>query len=147
MSTEQRKYNRLPKSYFIEYKEFKYPTGHQDFLKSNLMDISAGGVCVECVRSFPAGTKLQLRVHVPRLNKFMPGFFKYYENDQEQYINAIGEVAWVDSSRGRTLMGVKFLDLDPDVVTGIQGLIRDAVREARKKAELAESNKKLMENA
>ena len=139
MSNEQRKYNRLPKNYFIEYKEFVYPLNQQTFLQASLVDISAGGVCVECSKSFPAGTKLQLRVHVPRLNKFKPGFFKYYENDQEQYLNAIGEVAWVDSSGEGTLMGVKFLDLDPDMVTAIHGLIRDAVREAQKKEELAES--------
>lgn len=146
-SNERRKHERLPKNYFLEYKEFKYPTAQQSFLQARLVDISAGGVCVECSHSFSQGTKLQIRVHMPRLNKFMPGFFKYYENDQDQYLNAIAEVAWVDSSRRPALMGVRFLDLDPDVVKAVQGLINDALRESRRKAELAESLRREQEGS
>ena len=144
---EQRKYNRLPKNYRVEFKEFKFPTTHQAYHESRVVDISAGGVCVEAKTTFSTGTKVQVRVHVPRLNKFMPGFFKYYENDADQFINAIAEVAWVEPAGGRYLMGFRFLDLDPDIVRAIQGLISDAVREAEKREALAESNRKVKEDA
>ena len=145
-NNEQRKYNRLPKNYLVEFKEFKFPTNAQPYQASRVVDISAGGVCVEAKSNFSTGTRVQVRVHVPRLNKFMPGFFKYYENDAEQYVNAIAEVAWLEPAGGRYLMGFRFLDLDPDIVRGIQGLISDAVREAEKKAALAASNKKAQES-
>jgi len=140
-NTEQRKFTRLPKNYYVQFKELKFPMTSQPFVEARISDISAGGLCVENRHSFKQGDRLQVKIHVPRLNKFMPGFFKFYENDAEQYINAIVDVAWVEKSS----MGLRFVDLDHDVTRAIQGLITDAVRDSQKKADLAESNKKAQE--
>ena len=138
---EQRKFSRLPKNYYIQFKRLQFPMSCEPFAEARISDISAGGICVEAAKTFSQGDRLQIRIHVPRLNKFMPGFFKFYENDAEQYINAIAEVAWMEND----LMGLSFVDLDQDVVRAIQGLIKDAVREARKKEELADAHKRAQE--
>lgn len=138
MSTkEKRKHVRLPKSYRVEAKEFKFPMTSQPYVEATCADISPGGICVESKNQFKQGERLQVRVCIPRLNKFMPGFFKYYENDAEQYINAIVEVAWVESSSGYYLMGLRFLDLDQDIVKALQGLIVNAIRDAEKRQDLS----------
>lgn len=138
---EQRKFSRLPKNYYIQFKRLQFPMSSEPFAEARISDISAGGICVEAAKTFSQGDRLQIRIHVPRLNKFMPGFFKFYENDAEQYINAIAEVAWMEND----LMGLSFVDLDQDVVRAIQGLIKDAVREAQKKEELADAHKRAQE--
>ena len=138
---EQRKFSRLPKNYYIQFKRLQFPMSSEPFAEARISDISAGGICVEAAKTFSQGDRLQIRIHVPRLNKFMPGFFKFFENDAEQYINAIAEVAWMEND----LMGLSFVDLDQDVVRAIQGLIKDAVREARKKEELADAHKRAQE--
>lgn len=138
---EQRKFSRLPKNYYIQFKRLQFPMSNEPFAEARISDISAGGICVEAAKTFSQGDRLQIKIHVPRLNKFMPGFFKFYENDEEQYINAIAEVAWMENA----LMGLSFVDLDQDVVRAIQGLIKDAVREARKKEELADAHKRAQE--
>ena len=138
---EQRKFSRLPKNYYIQFKRLQFPMSSEPFAEARISDISAGGICVEAAKTFSQGDRLQIRIHVPRLNKFMPGFFKFYENDAEQYINAIAEVAWMEND----LMGLSFVDLDQDVVRAIQGLIKDAVREALKKEELADAHKRAQE--
>lgn len=138
---EQRKFSRLPKNYYIQFKRLQFPMSSEPFAEARISDISAGGICVEAAKTFSQGDRLQIKIHVPRLNKFMPGFFKFYENDEEQYINAIAEVAWMENA----LMGLSFVDLDQDVVRAIQGLIKDAVREARKKEELADAHKRAQE--
>ena len=138
---EQRKFSRLPKNYYIQFKRLQFPMSSEPFAEARISDISAGGICVEAAKTFSQGDRLQIKIHVPRLNKFMPGFFKFYENDEEQYINAIAEVAWMENA----LMGLSFVDLDQDVVRAIQGLIQDAVREARKKEELADAHKRAQE--
>ena len=138
---EQRKFSRLPKNYYIQFKRLQFPMSSEPFAEARISDISVGGICVEAAKTFSQGDRLQVRIHVPRLNKFMPGFFKFYENDAEQYINAIAEVAWMENA----LMGLSFVDLDQDVVRAIQGLIKDAVREAQKKEELADAHKRAQE--
>ena len=138
---EQRKFSRLPKNYYIQFKRLQFPMSSEPFAEARISDISAGGICVEAAKTFSQGDRLQIRIHVPRLNKFMPGFFKFFENDEEQYINAIAEVAWMENA----LMGLSFVDLDQDVVRAIQGLIKDAVREAQKKEELADAHKRAQE--
>ena len=140
-SENRREFVRLPKGYSVEINEFKFPITSQERISATCADISTGGVCVESPSRFEPGARLQVRVRIPLLNKFMPGFFKFFENDAEQYINAIAEVAWMENA----LMGLSFVDLDQDVVRAIQGLIKDAVREAQKKEELADAHKRAQE--
>jgi hypothetical protein len=92
-------------------------------------DIGAGGLCVECAVAPDVGDMLQVRVHVPRLNRYSPGFFKSYENDAEQYVQCIAVVAWVRPSGGGCLVGVNFTDIDSDTHRALQNLIDKATKE------------------
>ena len=142
-SREKRKYHRLPKSYRVEAKEFRFPMTSQPFVEVACADISAGGLCVESKTSFKQGDRLQVRICVPRLNKFMPGFFKFYENDAEQFVNAIVEVAWVEAESAHYLLGLRFLDLDQDMATAIKGLISNAIRDEHRRKEIKSASENL----
>ena len=126
----RRQFVRLPKGYGVEINEFKFPIANQERLAVICADISTGGICVESPVAFERGTRLQVRVQIPRLNKFMPGFFKTYENDAEQYLQAIAEVTWPDPLPQGYQLGLQFLDLDPDTARALGGLIKKALSEA-----------------
>ncbi len=125
----RRRFVRLPKGYSVEINEFKFPITNQERVSATCSDISTGGVCLESPEAFEPGARLQVRVNIPRLNKFMPGFFKVYENDAEQYLQAIAEVAWSEPVPGGHQVGLRFIDLDPDTTRALTGLIKKALAE------------------
>ena len=132
-TTSRRKFVRLPKSYNVEINEFKFPITRQSRITATCADISVGGLCVESPEPFKPGAHLQLKVHIPLLNKHMPGFFKVYENDAEQYLQTIAEVAWSVPIPGGYQAGLRFVDLDPDVNQALTSLINKALREEAQK--------------
>ncbi|ABB37004.1 type IV pilus assembly PilZ [Oleidesulfovibrio alaskensis G20] len=129
---EKRRFTRLPKGFSIEASILQFPFSSQRRVTSNCADIGGGGVSFESPARFEPGDKLQLKVHIPTLNKYSPGFFKVYENDAEQYLQAIGEVAWVDRNGAGYTTGVKFIDIDPDVCKALCGLVEKTLRDQEK---------------
>ncbi len=130
MTDNRRQFVRLPKGYSVELNELKFPMSVEDSFPATCADISSGGVCVESPEALEPGLRLQVKVHIPRLNKFMPGFFKTYENDAEQYLQAIAEVAWSEPLPAGYQVGLRFLDLDSDTERALNGLIDKALAEA-----------------
>ena len=123
---EKRKALRLPKPYRVEIKHLSFPVSTELFLETTCSDISAGGLCVEAPQALPKGEKCQVRVHIPRLNKYSPAFFKVHENDSEQYLIALAEVMWVKPWGGSYMMGFRFVDADMDALKALQKLIHKA---------------------
>ena len=123
----KRVYLRLPRPYPVEVTELAFPIAKQAGIETTCCDISSGGLCVECTTApFEVGAKCQLRVRIPMLNKFSPGFFKVYENDAEQYFLALAEVAWIKPARGQYLMGFKFVNVDNNQSQALTKLIEKA---------------------
>jgi c-di-GMP-binding flagellar brake protein YcgR len=116
MPEDKRKECRLEKTLRVQIKEFRFPLAKQPTIEVNCEDISAGGLAVECRRKFVEGDKLQVRVYIPSFNKYHPGFFKVFESDAGQYLQAIAEVVRVRELVPFTSyeLGVKFLDVDHD---------------------------------
>ncbi len=129
---DKRRYTRLPKNFSIEASILQFPFSSQRRISSNCADISAGGVCFESPVRFTPGDKLQLKVHIPTLNKYSPSFLKIYENDAEQYMQAIGEVAWVDQKSSAYNIGVKFIDIDADIYSALRSLVDKATRNTKR---------------
>ncbi len=123
---EKRKALRLPKPYQVEIKHLTFPIVQDAFLETTCSDISAGGLCVEAPRALQKGDKCQVKIRIPRLNKYSSAFFKAHENDTEQYLMALAEVAWVKPSAGSYLMGFRFVDADSDALNALQRLIAKA---------------------
>lgn len=126
---EKRRYTRLPKNFPLEASILQFPFAGQSSVSASCADISGGGVCFESSARFSPGDKLKLTVHIPTLNKFSPSFFKVYENDADQYLQAIGEVAWVERNGAGYITGVKFIDIDSDSCKALCGLVDKALRE------------------
>lgn len=122
----RRRYARLPKSFRVEVSEFAFPLSGQPLHEVKSADISAGGVRVDSPKRFEPGDKVQVRVYIPSLNKYHPGFMKVFESDAGQYFMAIAEVAWVEEAvpLTRYVLGLKFLDVDQDDWTALTNLIR-----------------------
>jgi len=123
-----RQYQRLPRPYKVEAKLLQFPLSPHPVISAPCYDIGAGGLCVESPRTLNIGDLMQIRVHVPRLNKYSPRFFKAYENDADQYVQCIGKVAWVRPSSGKYLIGLNFTDIDPDQRKALQGLVQKAMQ-------------------
>ena len=123
-----RQYRRLLRPYRVEAKHLQFPIPLHPAINALCYDIGAGGLCVESSVPLNIGDLMQIRVHVPRLNKYSPGFFKAYENDAEQYVQCIGKVAWVRPSCGKYLVGLNFTDIDPDQRKALQALVQKGVQ-------------------
>ena len=124
----KREFLRLPRPYRVQAREFVFPIAKDPLLDVECNDISKGGICVESNSPLPVGTRLHISVHIPLLNKFSNGFFKVYENDADQYFQAIADVAWVKASGGMHLMGLRFVNADSDLCDALGKLIADAFR-------------------
>jgi c-di-GMP-binding flagellar brake protein YcgR len=122
----RRRYARLPKSFRVEVSEFAFPLSGQPLHTVKSADISAGGIKVDSPRHFAPGDKVQVRVYIPSLNKYHPGFMKVFESDAGQHLVAIAEVAWAEEAVPGTsyVLGLKFLDVDQDDWTALSNLIR-----------------------
>jgi len=124
----KRLYLRLPRPYRVQARELVFPIAKDPLIDVNCNDISKGGLCVEAQSPLPVGTRLHVNVHIPLLNKFSSGFFKVYENEAEQYFQAIADVAWVKASGGMHLMGLRFVNADEDQCRSLNKLIEEAFR-------------------
>ena len=124
----KRQYLRLPRPYRVQARELVFPIAKDPLIDVACNDISKGGLCVESSSPLPVGTRLHVSVHIPLLNKFSSGFFKVYENDAEQYFQAIADVAWVRSRNGVHLMGLQFVNADEELCKALGKLVDDAFR-------------------
>lgn len=136
MNTEQlhpeednkRQYLRLPRPYRVQARELVFPIAKDPLIDVTCNDISKGGLCVESDSPLPVGARLHVSVHIPLLNKFSSRFFRVYENDAEQYFQAIADVAWVQSRDGAYLLGLQFVNADEELCKALGKLVDDAFR-------------------
>ncbi len=122
---ERRQYIRIPKEYRVEIQKLSYPLHSEDKIQVSSADISLGGVRVSCSQRFDPGQKIQIRVYIAGLNKYHPGYFKVFENDVGQYIQAVAEVSWVQEKVPLQMydLGCKFLDVYEDDWQALRGLL------------------------
>ena len=124
----KRQYLRLPRPYRVQARELVFPIAKDPLLDLTCNDISKGGLCVESTLPLSVGTRLHVSVHIPLLNKFSSRFFKVYENDAEQYFQAIADVAWVRPGSGTYLMGIEFVNADDELCKALGKLVDEAFR-------------------
>ncbi len=129
----KRQYVRLSSPYRVQAKELSFPPSKDYLIDSTCYDISKGGVCVFARTSLPIGTRLQVAVHIPLLNKYSSSFFKVYENDADQYFQAIGDIAWVRAKGGQFLMGINFVNTDQTLSSALGRLVDDVISQNNKK--------------
>lgn len=120
---ERRESVRLPKNYTVELRKFVFPLWDQPTLTLASVDISQGGLKVCCPESLDQGEKLQVKVYIPSLNKFHPGFLKVFESDAGQSLTAIAEVVHVERKGGTCNAGLRFVDVDEDDWKALHGVI------------------------
>ncbi|EFI35111.1 type IV pilus assembly PilZ [Desulfonatronospira thiodismutans ASO3-1] len=113
---ERRQYVRIPKNYRVELQPLEFPLAAQKKIRVESADISSGGLRLSCDEKFGEGQTVQVRVYISGLNKHHPGFFKVFESDAGQYLQAVSEVSWVREKVAFELyeMGLKFVDVYED---------------------------------
>lgn len=131
MPSEKRKDYRLPKNFRVEVREFKFPLARQKTHEIFSVDISAGGLLVECGQNFAKGEKLQVKIFIASLNKYHPGFFKVFESDAGQYLQVIAEVVRSEERvpLSRYALGIRFVDVDHDDWNALRKFIVKAKEE------------------
>jgi len=87
------------------------------------------GLAARCSRPFDQGQKVQVKIFIPGLNKYHPGFFKVFESDVGQDLTAVAEIVGVrpDISKNDYMVGLEFLDIYEDDLSALQNLIRSAL--------------------
>ncbi|MDR2892229.1 MAG: PilZ domain-containing protein [Deltaproteobacteria bacterium] len=126
--SENRQSVRLPKAYTVEVKELAFPATGAG-IESSVNDISQGGISIESPRPLDAGQTMQVKVHIPMLNRFSSSFFKVYENDADQYFMAIAKVIWCKPAAGKYMVGMEFVNVDDTQSRALAALIDKAMRE------------------
>lgn len=129
-SENRRSAERLPKTFRVEIGPLKLPLMESDLRMVSSVNVSEGGLLVECDQSFPVGEVVRVRVHIPSLNKHHPGMLKCFESDVGQYLQALAEVVRSEFSGGSALLGLKFVNVDPDDVQALRHLIGKALAAA-----------------
>lgn len=132
--TNRRKHERVPKAYRLELQELVFPLHQQSKISATCEDVSAGGLSVVTRRKFAVGDKVQVRLYMARLNKFHPGFFKVFESDVDQSLQAVAEVVRVDERIPFTsyCLGLRFTDVYDDDWRALHGLLQDELRRQKK---------------
>ena len=137
MSTEneRREHSRLPVPYRLELAEFAYPLDDQPRYEAVCDDVSAGGLAVTVGHRFALGDKVLVRLYMSRLNKFHPGFFKVFESEVGQSLQAVAEVvrAEDETGGGGCRIGLRFTDVYEDDWRALHGLIQDEIRRRSRK--------------
>ncbi|GAB1410633.1 PilZ domain-containing protein [Desulfovibrionales bacterium] len=133
----RRKHDRVPKAYRLELQELVFPLHQQAKIAATCEDVSAGGLAVVTRKKFAVGDKLQVRLYMARLNKFHPGFFKVFESDVDQSLQAVAEVVRVDERIPLTSyrLGLRFTDVYDDDWRALHGLLQDELRRQHARAQ------------
>ena len=137
-TANKRRHLRLPRPYRVQARELVFPIAKDPLIDTSCNDISKGGLCVESKTPLSVGTRLHVNVHIPMLNKFTSSFFKVYENDTDQYFQAIADVAWVKPRDGVHLMGLQFVNVDKELCDALGRMIEKAFRELEKQRDAEE---------
>lgn len=127
---EKRQHGRLARTFAVEVTELTFPPSTHKTVNTHCYDISEGGLSIESPVNFKPGDKLQVRINIPLLNKFAPGFYKFWENDAEQYFLAITEVMWSKLEMGKHLLGMRYINVDEDQARALSSMINKAFRDA-----------------
>lgn len=129
-SQNRREYTRLTKNYAVEIRKLELPLDGQTPVEISAVDVSAGGLRVECPQGLAVGDKVQVTLFIPSLNKFHPGFFKVFESDAGQSLTAIGEVVYVHANAGGSGCGIRFINVDESDWQALHGFIVKQLRQA-----------------
>ncbi|MEJ5243763.1 MAG: PilZ domain-containing protein [Desulfomicrobiaceae bacterium] len=109
---ERRKTPRLAKAYRLRLREVAFPPAA--WVEATCRDVSATGLAVECALTLAPGAPVEVRLVVPRLNLYHPGFFRALENAAHQELRAVGHVVRAERRGGHTVLGIELTDMDPD---------------------------------
>ncbi len=109
----------------MEIQELLFPLSSQKKTRVESADISEGGLRVSCNRRFSNNQKVQVKVFIPSLNKYHPGFFKVFESDTGQFLQAVAEVAWAREvvPLVKYELGLRFVDVYEDDWQALRKLI------------------------
>jgi c-di-GMP-binding flagellar brake protein YcgR len=124
----KRRHSRLSRTFSVEVDELTFPVRREKTVETKCYDISEGGLSIDSPRPFITGEKIQVKINIPLLNKFSPGFFKVYENDADQYFLAIAEIMWCKMKAGRYLVGMRYINVDESQASALSGFINKAFR-------------------
>ncbi|GAU09802.1 PilZ domain-containing protein [Desulfoplanes formicivorans] len=128
---DRRQFARLPRQFRMEISAFTFPLSKMRPFDVTGVDIGEGGVAVRCPKEFGVGEQVQLKIYIPKLNRYHPGFFKVFEHDLGQYIVAVAKIAWSksDPDQGDYMYGLEFVDVYEDDLKALHNLIRNGLEQ------------------
>lgn len=115
MSTEKRKYYRMPMEHLLEFREYSF-SGDQKTIESKLKDVSGGGVLLESDKALPVGSLIEMKLKIPRWNRYKTEFVKPDWTSETEPLVTLGHVVRVEEiEEGKEYeIGVVFECIDDD---------------------------------
>ena len=111
--------------------EVTYPLGLAPETEVRMVDVSEGGVRLECGTPLEVGTLLQVAVKMEGWQRYTASFSRYDDAGRSRPLTALGRVIRsVPSGAGEYEVGVQFLDIWDDHWRAMRQLLeRELARE------------------
>lgn len=126
---ERRHSPRLAKRYRLRLREVAFPP--QPWTAAVCQDVSAAGLAVETHLLLVPDTLVEVRLTVPRLNLYHPGFFKTLESAVDQELRAVAKVVRMTRQGSSALVGLHLASLDEDDRRAWERLLARLMEEQR----------------
>jgi hypothetical protein len=90
-NAERRRYQRLERRDEVQVKEYSYPERGR-YQRARIIDISGGGLQLECAQFFPVGCQLKIEMNFTGWQRFTPSFLKHFGEAARRPLVVLAEV-------------------------------------------------------
>ncbi|RME23050.1 MAG: PilZ domain-containing protein [Deltaproteobacteria bacterium] len=110
---ERRHFDRIERRDKVKVKEYTYPE-RGNYQDARIIDLSAGGLQLECRSHFPPGTVLKIEMNFSGWQRYTAGFLKYFGTAASRPLVVLAEVVRCQSKvpGARYHVGVRFTGID-----------------------------------
>jgi c-di-GMP-binding flagellar brake protein YcgR len=127
-AAERRRYERLERRDEILVKEYTYPERGR-YQKARIVDISGGGLQLECARFFPVGCQLKIEMNFTGWQRYTPSFLKHFGDAARRPLVVLAEVIRATTlvAGHRYEIAVTFSGIDASHQRALSRFIREEI--------------------
>lgn len=125
---DRRRSNRLERRDEIKVKEYTWPE-RGDYQQARIMDLSGGGLQIECLQFYPEKTLLKIEMNFTGWQRYTRSFLKHFGEASTQPLVVLAEVLRCKQivPGARYEVGVRFKGIDENQRQALERFIRDQI--------------------
>ena len=122
---ERRHFERIERRESVKIKQYTYPESGR-YQLARIIDLSAGGLQLECRSHFSPGTVLKIEMNFSGWQRYTPGFLKYFGTAASRPLVVLAEVVRCQAEvpAVRYTVGVRFTGIDESHRRALMKFIR-----------------------